>query len=1098
MRVTEGFAKAILVALTAIFAALCVAVPASAQDAINPKIVIQTLPYGGVEVAAWTPDDKYIITANATTRTLLIWNADTGIIVDRLILPSDNPEAALSVRRLTSMEMSADGKFAIVHGQAVYASPDNPDGVGRLLRFEVDMESRKVTLVTATRKVVRRASRGIAVQAAARIAANSALVAIPDFQTISQVSIALETVYENTQAMDVKAAEAMLPALPASHDGKRQLQRDPVGLVIVDAQGEKRELKAERNIRYSDVQLSPDGVLLAMVQQDFGENANGQLVTKIGIFNTQSGTFLNQLEYPGIYSQAQWVFDEKLVISQASDSNDRKREDIWGKGAPPAALGIDVVSGEIEWQFDSRCFLASAPNLAGFFGAGLANCRNGAGTDRALQRLDLESNEWRPFGELSLEPDTIIETLTVSPSANAIAVSTLAKDGTIELIAIDGVTGKITGHIALPQMSFVGKLSISDDGVMFVSGDGQTAIWSPEQGPEGITELPMRSVLTKMAETDGRVIAVSGLTDDSIARWDSETGEMLPSLDFSNVIAGGFLMDRPVFWAFSALEGLRYWDTTNWSELLTVYFFANSSFIGVTPEGRYDTNLGPDANEFRWLVPDRPFQSLSAQTFMRDYFQPGLIERFTKCSYEGNCATAFKPLPAIAELNRTLPTVTITDVKEGKTPDEALVTIEVREGIDPQAPNGKTRSGVYNPRVFRDFRFAAHTPDSDFKLDQSREHWREVNRMVDEDDNPGDGIHQFEATLFLPTAAGTEEQFISAYAFNEDRIKSDTAYFVYTRPKMEPRMPRAFVISIGVDEYPGERLDLNYAAADARLMNNRLAAIPGYDTGTVIATSEKGKKGKVNADTIRALLALLNGDVDRDKALKALRADGIDASKLEVADPDDIVIITFSGHGWTQKQDDFYLLAGDANWPDDHPVPDIGSLISSSELTMWLRMVNAADIALIIDACHSGASVDTANFKPGPLGDAGLGQLAYDKGIRILAATQGDDVAMENANLRHGLLSFALAGDGEGLTRTDTTLDLDEDGKISLTEWLSYPTWRLLDFNDDKRVTSDEAGDDSVAFAFPGRSPVKVKKVQQPSLFDFAAPSTVTLKELAQ
>ena len=970
--------------------------------------------------------------------------------------------------------------------------------MGRALRYEVDLESRKVTLITAMRSV-RRASRGIAAQAAARIAANPVLVAIPDFQTISQVNIALETVYENTQTMDVKAAEALLPPLPVSHDGKRHLQRDPVGLVVLDAQSAKREVKAERNIRYSDVQLSPEGVLLAMVQQDIGEDANGAPVTKISIFNTQSGTFLNQLEFPGIYSQAQWVFDEKLVISQASDSNDRKSDAPWAKGAPPAALGIDVVSGEIEWQFDARCFIASAPNLAGFFGAGLANCRNGAGTDHALQRLDLDSNEWRPFGELTLEPGTIIETLSVSPSANAIAVSTLTKDGTVELIALDGVSGQISGHIALPQMSFVGKLSISDDGVMFVSGDGQTAIWSPELGPEGITELPVRSVFTKMAETDGRVIAVSGLTDDNIARWDSETGEMLPPLDFSNVIAGGFLMDRPVFWAFSALEGLRYWNATNWSELLTVYFFANGSFLAVTPEGRYDTNLGPDANEFRWLVPDRPFQSLAAQTFMRDYFQPGLIERITKCSYEGNCEKAFKPLPAIADLNRTLPTVTITDVKAGKTPDEALVTIEVREGVDPEAPNGKTHSGVYNPRVFRDFRFAAHTPDSDFELDQSRTRWREVNRMVDEDDNPGDGIHKFEAKLYLPTAAGTEEQFISAYAFNEDRIKSDTAYFVYTRPKMEARTPRAFVISIGVDEYPGERLDLNYAAADARLMGNRLAAIPGYDTRNVIATSEKGKKGKVNADTIRALLAMLNGDVDRNKALKALWADGIDASKLEVVDPDDIVIITFSGHGWTQEQDDFYLLAGDADWPDDDPAPDIGSLISSSELTMWLRMVNAADIALIIDACHSGASVDTDKFKPGPLGDAGLGQLAYDKGIRILAATQADDVAMENASLRHGLLSFALAGDGEGLTRTDKMLDLNNDGKISLTEWLSYPTWRLLDFNEDKRVTSgDDVVDDSDAFAFPGRSPVKVQKVQQPSLFDFTAPSAVTLKELAR
>jgi WD40 repeat protein len=32
-------------------------------------------------------------------------------------------------------------------------------------------------------------------------------------------------------------------------------------------------------------------------------------------------------------------------------------------------------------------------------------------------------------------------------------------------------------------------------------------------------------------------------------------------------------------------------------------------------------------------------------------------------------------------------------------------------------------------------------------------------------------------------------------------------------------------------------------------------------------------------------------------------------------------------------------------------------------------------------------------FRPGPLGDAGLGQLSYDKGIRILTATQPDKTA---------------------------------------------------------------------------------------------------------
>jgi hypothetical protein len=50
---------------------------------------------------------------------------------------------------------------------------------------------------------------------------------------------------------------------------------------------------------------------------------------------------------------------------------------------------------------------------------------------------------------------------------------------------------------------------------------------------------------------------------------------------------------------------------------------------------------------------------------------------------------------------------------------------------------------------------------------------------------------------------------------------------------------------------------------------------------------------------------------------------------------------------------------------------------------------------MIIDARHSAASVEGSGFKPGPMGARGLGQLAYDKGMRILASTRADDLAWE-------------------------------------------------------------------------------------------------------
>jgi len=87
--------------------------------------------------------------------------------------------------------------------------------------------------------------------------------------------------------------------------------------------------------------------------------------------------------------------------------------------------------------------------------------------------------------------------------------------------------------------------------------------------------------------------------------------------------------------------------------------------------------------------------------------------------------------------------------------------------------------------------------------------------------------------------------------------------------------------------------------------------------------------------------------------------------------------------------------------------------ISAEDLTRWLRPIDA-QMVMVVDACQSAASVATEGFKPGPMGSRGLGQLAYSKRMRILAASQSAGVALESAKIRHGLLTYALVKDGLG------------------------------------------------------------------------------------
>ena len=110
-------------------------------------------------------------------------------------------------------------------------------------------------------------------------------------------------------------------------------------------------------------------------------------------------------------------------------------------------------------------------------------------------------------------------------------------------------------------------------------------------------------------------------------------------------------------------------------------------------------------------------------------------------------------------------------------------------------------------------------------------------------------------------------------------------------------------------------------------------------------------------------------------------------------------------------------------------------------------------MVLVLDTCHSAASVGGDDFRPGPMGDAGLGQLAYDKGMRVLAATQPGDAAVEHERLRKGLLSYTLIDEGLVQGRADWQ---PADGEIRLREWLSYGARHLGQLQE--RLVADARG----------------------------------------
>jgi hypothetical protein len=355
----------------------------------------------------------------------------------------------------------------------------------------------------------------------------------------------------------------------------------------------------------------------------------------------------------------------------------------------------------------------------------------------------------------------------------------------------------------------------------------------------------------------------------------------------------------------------------------------------------------------------------------------------------------------------------------------------------------------------------------------------------------------------LPRRTGVEEVEFSAYAFNEDRVKSETHRVRYELPKLNVRQGAAYVICVGVNAFARPSWNLKFAVADAELMaqvvsdrlqkNKQLSRVV---TVTLLSAAEHrdGKriftKNTATKENLRRVFGALAGDsVDRE-LIREIPA----AAELKQARPEDLVLISFSTHGHNTDDGRFHLFPADIGTSNVKGVDRslLDRAVSMDELSYWLRDVDAGEMVMIVDACQSAATVEQEGFKPGPMGSRGLGQLAYNKRMRILAASQAADVALEDPTIRHGLLTYALTRDGLQKGRADFQ---PRDERILLGEWLRFAVQRVPQLADEiaagKIRASSVIGrnlkapdDEAKGLVLLGARSKRV--TQQPSLFDFS------------
>ncbi|MYM97736.1 caspase family protein, partial [Duganella vulcania] len=550
---------------------------------------------------------------------------------------------------------------------------------------------------------------------------------------------------------------------------------------------------------------------------------------------------------------------------------------------------------------------------------------------------------------------------------------------------------------------------------------------------------------------DGKLVALSALLSDDAALtlWDAARGRRLAALPghSARVAALAFNGDHQLL-SGSEDGTVRLWrmpaapPAVLTPQATLVNFRGNADWLVGAADGQFDTSNLDRLNALAWIFPDDPLRAFPAEIFTRALYRPGLLGRLLACAGKPGCDLPAPPT-RIDALNRVQPEVALTAVRPGRTPDEVLVEVRVSGRSDPSQRNGQTQTDAYDLRLFRDGKLVGQWPPpaSAGTGDTGLDAWRQATRVPD-------GSHVF--PVRLPRSSPRRPLELSAYAFNRDRVKSATVRWsgALPAPAGAPAAPRAYVLTVGVNAYDDPALTLQFAAKDARDMSAALSRFQDYEVVRLSLLSDHphGDVAAVRQATkanVRDVLALLAGDGGDARA--RLRAvpdiDQAALARFAGATPDDLVIVTFSSHGYADAGGQFYLLPSDTGHHGGPAPLDRERLISSTDLSLWLRQVDAGHMALIIDACHAGGFVDAAGFRPGPLGDAGFGQLAYDKGMMILAATQASDVALEVGQLRQGLLTYALVNAGlapDRRTPSRLAADTDGDGGLTLREWLNY------------------------------------------------------------
>ncbi|MCH7728050.1 MAG: PQQ-binding-like beta-propeller repeat protein, partial [Planctomycetes bacterium] len=899
-------------------------------------------PSNDVRAVAFSPDGKRLATSSFDG-TVRLWDTATGIEVDRFeyrdcyiaqvafsldgryivtgcIIKNAQPriaqarlwnvQARKEVRRfevghsLTSVSISRDGRYVVTGGR---------DETARLWDRETGEEVHKFT-----------GHVGSLLGVAAAISPDGRYVVTCDHE--SKVA----RVWDTKTGKEVRKLEGHIEAvtsvgfsvdsrtvITSSHDGT-------VGFWDVATGRETRTVKTDSRITLDSAILSRDDRFLVTVSDR----------DKVTLWDVHSKKRVRS--FIG-YS------DSISALALTSDGRHLAQG-----GHNGIATLWDLTTGKLVRRFEGHNgFISSlvfTPDNQHFF----------VGSDETVRQWNVKTGkEERRFGH-----SKSVEELAVSPNGRLL-LTALGYEAQLW-----DLTARKNKPKSIGRFGLVTSLAFAPDGRHALIGlSDETAVWwNVVDGKETRRFVGLGEILSVAVSPDGRHVAV-GTNEDVAILWDVSAedwkhlyeghAEAIMSVTFSpdgrHLLTGG-LDDTAILWdvasgkkiksfvghagsirsvAFcpdgrrvltgSSDKTTRLWDVATGKELCQLVSFTEGWAV-IDPDGRFDTDDLDDVEGFHWIARDEPLRPLPVEIFMRDYFEPRLLARVM-------AGEKLPYLPDLSSLNRVQPKVEIKRIDPvPDRPDEVNITVEVADQARPFERDGKKvtlHSGVYDVRLFRDGQMVGYSPD-----------YHPQKEFAVKLDSNGKQTIEFKH-IRLPRVEGLDEVEFSAYAFNKDRVKSLTARKKYALPKNLPhRKGRAYVICLGVNTFENSSWNLQFAAADARIMAKTvtecLKTSGQFSQVVRIELVSDGNENRATKDNIRRVLSVLAGRLD-PRTLTAIPG----ANQLQKSLPEDLLMLTFSTHGYNGTQGRFYLFPADVGSGTTRQVDEalLTRLISTDDLS---------------------------------------------------------------------------------------------------------------------------------------------------------------------